>query len=145
MSPRPTLGLALFGLTLASVACGDDELFWPPGNAESGKVVFEELRCYSCHEVKGAEFPAPSAITPTYVPLGATGKQHSRNYLLTSIIAPSHQFAEPSPPPEVKAGPENVMSGERSRMSDFTDRLTIRQLIDLVAYLQYLESLPPEP
>lgn len=33
---------------------------WPAGQAAKGREMFEKLECYSCHEVKGEAFPAPS-------------------------------------------------------------------------------------
>ena len=134
----------ILGALIVLAGCGGnvESLFLPEGDASAGKVVFTELQCYSCHEVKGAEYPAPTTITPTFVALGATGKVHSRTYLVESIIAPSHEFATPIAPSGQTAGDENVMSGRRSRMTDFSDRLTVRQLMDLTAYLEELEAMP---
>jgi hypothetical protein len=128
--------------TISLIGCGPkvEALYLPDGDPDAGKVAFTELQCYGCHEVKGADYPAPTTITPTYVALGATGKAHSRTYLVESIIAPSHQFATPEPPAGKTVGDEVVMSGRGSRMTDYTDRLTVRQLIDLTAYLEQLES-----
>jgi hypothetical protein len=134
----------ILGASISLIGCGSkvESLYLPDGDAEAGKVAFTELQCYGCHEVKGAEYPPPTTITPTYVLLGATGKAHSRTFLVESVIAPSHQFATPEPPPGQTAGEENVMSGTRSRMTDYGDRLTVHQLLDLTAYLEYMESLP---
>jgi hypothetical protein len=49
--------------------------------------------------------------------------------LVADIITPSHA---------ISGEPSRTMAGGVSRMGDFTDVLTVRQLVDLVAYLQSL-------
>jgi hypothetical protein len=112
----------------------------PDGNYAAGKETFSELQCYSCHEVVGENYPDPSAITPTFVTLGSPQKKLSRPYLVESIIAPSHQFAEPQLPPGQTGGVEGIKSGPKSRMTDYSGRLTVRQLLDLVAYRESLQE-----
>jgi len=120
-------------------SCSSNQtIFLPEGNAQAGKIAFSEFQCYSCHLVDGDSYPDPSAITPIFVTLGA--KQHSQAYLAESIIAPSHQFAQSSPPAGQVVPPDAVKSGNRSRMTDFSDRMTVRQLLDIVAYLRSLEQ-----
>ncbi len=138
MKGRELLSLAT--LLVAAGACSQTPLVLPDGDPAAGKAVFTELQCYGCHEVRGDEYPAPTTITPTYVALGATGSPKSRFYLFESIIAPSHQFAQPQPPPGQTAGEVNIKTGGRSRMTDFGDRLTVRQAINLVAYLEQLQG-----
>ncbi len=132
----------IFATSISLIGCGSkvESLYLPDGDPDAGKVVFTEMQCNGCHEVKGSEYPAPTTITPTYVALGATGKTHARTYLVESIIAPSHQFATPEPPPGITVGDEVVMSGRGSRMSNYGDRLTVNQLLDLTAYLEQMES-----
>ena len=140
--------LAVFlGAFIVLAGCGSktESLYLPEGDVDAGKVVFTELQCYGCHEVKGAQYPAPTTITPTFVAIGATGKAQSRTYLVESVIAPSHQFAVPDVPEGQTAGNENTMSGRQSRMTDYSDRLTVRQLLDLTAYLEYLQAQAATP
>ncbi|GAB4108843.1 MAG: hypothetical protein Kow001_07580 [Acidobacteriota bacterium] len=132
--------LSLATSLLAAGACSQTPLVLPDGDPAAGKAVFTELQCYGCHEVKGDEYPPPTTITPTYVTLGATGSPKSRLYLFESIVAPSHQFAQPQPPPGQTASEVNIMTGGKSRMTDFGDRLTVRQAVDLVAYLEQLQG-----
>lgn len=131
----------LLGAVAGLMACSNSQpsIFLPEGDAEAGRAVFSQFECYTCHEVKGDQFPAPTVITPTYVALGE-GQEKSRIYLAESIIAPSHQFAVPKPPEGKTAGPVNIMSGKASRMTDFSDRMTVRQLLDLTTYLKSLEN-----
>jgi hypothetical protein len=61
-------------------------------------------------------------------------------YLVTSIINPSHELASGYPKERV-----TTPSGE-SRMPDFSDVMTVREVIDLVAFLQsrYTVVSPPQ-
>jgi mono/diheme cytochrome c family protein len=136
MSKR--LGLLLVSMTVLGLGgCGSEALYLPEGDPVAGRAVFEQFQCYGCHEVVGDSFPAPSAITPTFVALGGAPAK-SREYLVESIIAPSHPFAMPQPPPGRTAGDINVRTGVGSRMMDYSDSMTVRQLLDLAAYLETL-------
>jgi mono/diheme cytochrome c family protein len=120
-------------------ACGSQQIAIPDGNPVSGKVAFSDHKCFACHQVEGGGFPVPTTITPTYVDFGSR-RIGSREYLMESIIAPSHRFAKPIPPPGKSAGDENVMSGSKSRMSNYSDQLTVREMLDLIAYLEQLQE-----
>jgi hypothetical protein len=113
--------------------------YLPEGDPVAGKAVFEQLGCWECHEVVGGNYPDPSAIPPTYVALGSGEGTQSRMFLMESIIAPSHQFARPSAPAGGAAGVENVKIGSKSRMADYSESLTVRELFDLVSYLEQLQ------
>ena len=132
--------LFLIFLLITLSACGGESVYFPQGDAQAGKQVFTELKCYSCHVVIGEDYPDPSAITPTFVALGATGEQKPRLYLVESIIAPSHQFATPRPPAGQTSRDPNIKSGTRSRMSDYSEQITVRELCDLVAYLESIQG-----
>jgi L-cysteine S-thiosulfotransferase len=49
--------------------------------------------------------------------------------LVTAIINPSHDLAP-------GFDPELIRRGTRSRMAEYADFITVRELVDLVAYLQ---------
>jgi len=107
------------------------------GDVERGKTAFVEMKCYSCHTVANVELPAPTSVGLP-VPLG--GKVHETRtdgYLVTSIIHPSHRLA---PQRTALMAPE----GE-SHMPDFTRSMTVRQLVDLVAFLQSTYQIEPPP
>jgi L-cysteine S-thiosulfotransferase len=102
----------------------------PDGDPERGRAVFAEMRCHTCHKVAGAEFPAPTADPPVPLVLGGeVPYAKTDGELVTSIINPSHKIA-----PGLRQ--EQVMRGDASRMPNFGDLMTVRQMIDLVAYLQ---------
>jgi len=135
-----TLFAVVVAASLVLVACSKETLFLPDGDAGAGKAVFTQYQCYGCHEVKGDSFPAPTAITPTFVAIGAIGAPKTRTYFVESIIAPSHQFAIPQAPAGQSTGDNNIKMGSRSKMTDFSDQLTVRQLFDLVAYMEKLQK-----
>ena len=78
----------------------------PAGDPEPGRHAFLELGCASCHRVAWDE-TMPELVA-------------------TSIIAPSH-FVSPRIEP---------VEGRLSPMADFSETMTVRQLIDVVAYLR---------
>lgn len=128
-----------------------DGLQMPPGDPEAGRQVFSRMQCYTCHRVAGEKFPPPSATPPVPVVLGVTADKKSREYLAESILAPSHRFARPLPTLQYGDAElalpreyENIRQGELSRMGDFTEVLRVRELIDLVAYLEFLQERKPE-
>lgn len=104
--------------------------FWlPDGDVEKGKAVFLELKCNACHLVEGLALPHPDMNSPVIVALG--GEVYSEptdGELVTSIINPSHRF----PPGYPK---ELVQKDGKSLMPDYSEEMTVRQMIDLVAFL----------
>lgn len=113
----------------------------PPGDADHGLLAFEQLGCVSCHTLHGVEFK-PTA-TPTdfeKVPLGGEiPLAITYGELVTSIIHPSesirttrdHRFAD---------------ANGHSLMVDLNNRMTTRQMIDIVTLLQnHYEVVHPEP
>ena len=131
--------LALFCAFIWWPACGGRQSasgFRLPANGDPdrGRAAFVELECHRCHSVKGADLPAPSAPAETMLALG--GRVHevrTDGYLVTSIIHPSHR----------KRYPASVRP-DLADMPDYTEAVTVRQLVDLVAFLQaHYEVLPP--
>jgi hypothetical protein len=98
--------------------------------------VFADNGCHSCHEVAGEAFPAPVADPRVNVVLGGiVPSPRTDGDLVTSIVDPSHRIVP---------GMGEMRSGGRSRMGDFSDHLTVHELVDLVAFLQgRYEVRPP--
>ena len=120
--------LALVFTFIATVAVGD-ELVLPPGDAARGQAAFVKLRCHSCHRVQGVRLPSPVASPPVPITLGEAPSSYTDAYLVTSIIAPSHNITRS------ELG-ESVASKGVSRMGDFTSVMTVRQLVDIVTFLR---------
>jgi mono/diheme cytochrome c family protein len=106
---------------------------WPKGgNAAKGRELFAKLECYSCHEVRGEKFPAPTDKEKVGPELSVMGPLHDEAYFAESIINPS-ALIEKS---KGYAGPDGS-----SKMPSFNDSLTVQDVSDLVAYLRGLK--PP--
>jgi mono/diheme cytochrome c family protein len=110
----------------------------PPGDLEAGKAAFVDLKCTSCHTVDGVTLPPPTAKVPVVLG-GRKALPPTDGDLTTDIIIPSSHFA-------VGYSAADVQNGANSRMPDFTRTMTVRQLADLVAFLQsrYGGSWRPE-
>ncbi len=100
----------------------------PPGDPAAGQKAFVDLQCHTCHTVAGVDTPAPSAPTPVALG-GARPLPPTDGDLTTDIILPSSHFASGYPA-------DQVQEGARSKMPDYTTRMTVRQLADLVAFVQ---------
>ena len=132
-----TLGgrLTALILTLLIGACGQDRppvkgFVLPEGDIAAGQATFVALGCPQCHTVVDTEITQPD--DPAYsVRLGGSYMQ-VKHYgdLLTSIVNPSHRVAPPH-----RAGDGEDDGPPLSPMPDFTDTLTVAQLIYLVEFL----------
>lgn len=113
------------------VRIGDSSIALPHGEVELGKAAFRSLQCHSCHAVSGHDFPSPSVNPPVWVVLGTEDHAPDRRELVDSIIRPSHK---------IYPGVDRtlVQTNGISRMPDFSDVQTVRQLSNLVAFLDTL-------
>jgi mono/diheme cytochrome c family protein len=101
----------------------------PKGDPKRGEAVFVEMKCDTCHYV--AAYPAgasPKSLTPVRLG-GAVSRVRTDGELVTAIIYPSHSLV-----PGLTN--EQVLRGQVSRMPDYGEIMTVRQLCDLVAFLR---------
>lgn len=130
---------AVAALAVVCAACESrysSSLHLPAGDVDRGKTAFVELGCHSCHEVAGANLPAPSVHPAVPVTLGGeVDRKLSDAYLVTSMLDPSYDLA---PYPR-----DQITSGGKSRMPCFAARMSTQQMIDIVAFLQSHYSLRP--
>ncbi len=135
--------LAGLALVLASCEAGIKSgrgFTLPEGDVASGKNTFLQLQCNACHFVAGDSDIVQSDNATLNIRLGGEVK-HLQTYgqLVTSIINPSHRL--------VKGYPVGTVDDDgESRMKNYNDVMTVRQLVDLVTYLQVqYELIPFEP
>jgi mono/diheme cytochrome c family protein len=121
--------LAAAFLTLFAVPSPADDFVLPQGDAARGREAFLALHCHACHRVQGVRLPPPVATPPVPITLGEAPSAYTDARLVTAIIAPSHAIVRP------EYG-EAVASGGLSRMGDFNSVMTVRQLVDIVAFLR---------
>jgi Cu/Ag efflux protein CusF/cytochrome c553 len=96
----------------------------PTGDAAKGRAVFEKFECYDCHEVRGENFPYPTDSAPE---LSQMGPLHPVEYFAESVIHPDAIVPRPF---------RNAQG--KSPMTDFTEKMTLRELIDVSAYIASL-------
>lgn len=106
------------------------------GNTDRGRQAFVELGCHSCHAVRGVDLPRPTVEPPVPVILGGdVDRKLSDAYIVTAMINPSYQLAPYSK--------DQIASGGVSRMPAYSDKMTVRQAIDVVAFLQSHYAVRP--
>ncbi|HXJ80805.1 MAG TPA: cytochrome c [Candidatus Methylomirabilis sp.] len=102
----------------------------PAGTASVGERVFVKMECYSCHTVAGKRFGDPAQNSGGIGPdLTATHARLPREYLAESV-----NFERYIAHGQYKKG--YVAADGTSRMGDYNDLLTIRELLDLVEFLK---------
>ena len=110
------------------------KLTWPTGDPARGREVFVKLECFSCHEVKGEQFPRPDAgLEPGKVgpELSFMAPLHPAEYFAEAIINPSAAIEE---------GKGYRAPDGKSKMPTYNDLVTVQEVIDLVAYLKGLKG-----
>ncbi len=135
MSKTLWIAILLLAASLAHAAPDADhqkiDLVIPLGDAQAGREAYVALSCTSCHAVQGdAELSKPVASIPVPV-LGPEHARMSPGKLASAIVSPSHVVSK-----EVAAKTE----GKLSPMGDFSEAMTVRQLVDLVAFIRSLDD-----
>lgn len=110
----------------------------PDGDPTKGEEVFRETGCEACHTLAGE---GEGSSLPARVVLGGeVTRVRTYGDLVTSIINPSHRIAANVP--------ESMQAGKDLSMMEFAsvnDKITVTELIDLVAFLQgQYEVVPPD-
>lgn len=140
-SPKLLVLLPLLASALACNARYSNAAFHLPrdGNPERGKAAFAELGCAGCHYVLGAN-PTDSQARPGLIVLGGTvDRKMTDAYLVTHVLDPANGITPSSQ--------SRIATAGQPRMPAFADRITVRQLTDIVAFLQsnyQLRPMPPE-
>jgi hypothetical protein len=93
-----------------------------------------DLKCTACHAVASEPaFPKPVSASPGPT-LGPGTAKSDPSYLTAAIMTPSHSIS-PNISPDVRAAIEGVLSP----MGDFSHVMTVRQMIDLHAYVRSIK------
>jgi hypothetical protein len=112
----------------------------PQGDADRGRQAFIDLKCAACHTIAGEALPAPTIGAGHVVAIGGeVGQVKTYGELVSLIIhPPGSRFSgrDSLPSAEAVTGP---------RMPTVNDRMTVRQMIDLVVFLQpHYKELHPD-
>lgn len=136
---RSTKLLTILALIVAMVGCAtarnEAKGFRLAGNGDPqrGKAAFLEFGCNGCHEVRGASLPSPTI--QRIVLGGSVLVEPSDGYMVTAIINPAYHSARY---PAAKDS-----AGTHPAMPEYTGRMTVQQLTDIVAYLKSRYALAP--
>lgn len=122
--------LAAVCLSVPAWSVEENLSFTAAGSAVNGRKAFTDLNCVSCHRVFGdSELPQPLPDSAAPV-LGGLSKIYTTEELSQAIASPSHSIA-----PGFHANADGS-----SPMLDLSSQMTVRQLLDVVAYLKEAED-----
>jgi len=100
----------------------------PEGDLEVGRATFEALNCNACHSIADIQWQGQDEELK--LPLGGeTQRIKTYGELVTSVINPSHKISK-------SFEGELVDSAGNSKMKVYNDIITVKELVDLVAFLQ---------
>lgn len=107
--------------------------FMPPsGDAARGREVFIEYACYNCHTIPDVDLPEREAEPPMVFSLGLRlHRVRSYGELLTAVLDPDHAVS-PKFVSALKAAGEDPAAAQ---MPDFTEEMTVAELVDVVEFL----------
>ena len=145
MRAHSILALFLAALSLTLSACEPESTMaargfkLPDGDPVAGREAFLYMQCHQCHSLKGEELPVIPDQSPPYVELGGAVTQvRTYGQLVTSIINPSHKLA-------IGYAKEVVTEDGMSKMYNYNQFMTVKELTDIVMYLQpYYKVVVPE-
>ena len=103
------------------------------GDVDRGRQAFVEHQCHQCHSVSGVDLPDLAGAGPVQLELGGeilSAKTYAE--LITSIINPNHIISEAY---RDQLYVEAAVPIESPMPLPDIDRMTVRQLIDLVTFL----------
>lgn len=106
--------------------------FLPDGNVEAGQKAFARLKCNSCHWVQNEIRLSEPVAEKTGPMIGWKQASYSPGWIANSIVSPSHTIALDSD--------GEAEGSQLSRMGDFKDIMTVRELMDIVSYIKSLNG-----
>lgn len=103
------------------------------GDTAAGRQAFIDHQCHSCHSIAGERLPQLAGADNPILELGGE-TIYMKNYadLMTSVINPDHRISERYRDQLLRQG---VVPSETPMPQPHVDTMTVRQLIDLVAFL----------
>jgi mono/diheme cytochrome c family protein len=131
------LAFALIGVAFATSTGSTPQVpqgwhfAFPEGDAWAGGKVFVKMECFSCHKVAGRSFRRVDSggVGPE---LGPDHAKLPPEYLAESILN-RHKIV---------AGNDDRYRGEDkrgSKMGDYSEIMTVRELVDVVAYIMSIQ------
>lgn len=126
-------GFAGFGLSGCAAFYSPFSFPTSEAHVEAGRQAFVDQHCQQCHSVAGVQLPELAGASAPMLELGGeTSAIKSYAELVTSIIEPNHAISE-------RYRENLVIEGRVPLDSPMPtpdlDRMTVQQLIDIVAFL----------
>jgi len=106
----------------------------PAGDAVSGEKTFENMKCYTCHNVSGREYDR-TGDNPGNIGPNLTAEQAGlpREYLAESIINFDRWKAHGR-----YTVPFRLQDGT-SRMGNYREAMTLKEMVDVVEFLRSIK------
>lgn len=127
---------AMLALAVFVVGCAYSPIFGFPiedGDIDAGRQALIDHQCHQCHSVAGMTMPLLAGASPPILQLGGeTTAIKSYAELMTSIINPNHIISERY---REQLRLDATVPLESPMPMPHIDNMTVRQLIDLVAFL----------
>ena len=127
--------IAVFVVMFALTGCDRDRMSevgfkLPDGDANAGREAFVYMQCHQCHTVSGDDFPPVEFAEEPYVHLGGpVTRVKTYGQLVTAIIHPSDKL--------IKGYDREAVSEDgESKMYNYNEYMTVKELVDIVMYLQ---------
>ncbi len=103
------------------------------GDLDAGRQAFIDHQCHQCHSVAGVKMPLLAGASPILLELGGeTAGAKTYAELMTSVINPNHIISERY---RERLRLEASVPLDSPMPMPQIDNMTVRQLIDLVAFL----------
>ena len=128
--------LAALAATVLVAGCAYTPGFSFPiqqGDIDAGRQAFIDHRCHQCHSIADMSLPALAGAPPPMLELGGeiiAVKSYAE--LMTSIINPNHVVSERY---REQLLLDAAVPGESPMPMPHIERMSVRQLIDIVAFL----------
>ena len=128
--------LVVLGVPAIVAACASATLFGFPaeqGDSVAGRQAFIDHRCHQCHSIADERLPPLAGADRPILELGGpTSVVRSYADLTTSIINPNHAISERYRDQQLL---KTEIPVESPMPMPNLDTMTVRQLIDIVAFL----------
>jgi mono/diheme cytochrome c family protein len=126
--------------------CASGSLFGFPadqGDVIAGRQAFLDQRCHQCHSVAGERLPPLAGADRPILELGGpTSIVRSYADLTTSIINPNHAISERYRDEQLARNTQLPLESPMPQPN--LDTMSVRQLIDIVAFLDSKYQLTVE-
>jgi sulfur-oxidizing protein SoxX len=129
--------LVALGIPTLVAGCASGALFGFPvdqGDVAAGRQAFLDHRCHQCHSIADDRMPPLAGADRPILELGGpTTMVRSYADLTTSIINPNHAISERYRDQELLRNTQIPLESPMPRPN--IDTMTVRQLIEIVAFL----------